>query len=263
MGKKVGRDPGKTVTQEARFDVSIRTRPTLSDPIPIEWDGQVIIQKSRGSSSLSVKLDPWPTEDVVNLVLARLKLIEELLNLTPHVIKDTKCITTILRFTTNFRTFVDACYRTFCEKILQTDEWPYHWLDWKPRNLSIEQLLRNGITPAQDIEERYREVAYVLCLKSYRQDNAAPNRTISRRWSLDSLDVRDIRVLFNNLGNAFGVRIRSSCSSSGISYHEVEILSGDPKSIIPEFSDWTSIKGWDWDKFLKDRELILWRVDQE
>jgi len=260
MRKKVGRDPGRTVTQEARIYVSISTRPTLSDPNPIEWYGQVIIKKSRGSSSLSIKLDPWPTEEVVNLVLARLNLIEELLNLKPHVIKDTKCITTILRFTTNFRTFVDACYRTFCEEIPQTDEWPHHWLDWRPRYLSIEELLRNGETLARDIEERYRDVTYALCLKSHRQDSTAPNRTISRRWSLDTQNDQE---LHDNLGNAFGVKIKSSFSSSKISYHEVEILPGDPMGIIPEFSGWALKTGWDWDKFLKDRELILWRINQE
>jgi hypothetical protein len=258
MGKKVGRDPGRTVTQEAKFYISIHTRPTQSDPIPIKWDGQVIIQKSRGSSSLSIKLDPWSTEEVVNLVLARLNLIEELLNLKPYVIKDTKCITTILRFTTNFRTFVDACYRTFCEEVHQTDEWPHHWLDWSPRNLSVEELLRNGNTLAQDIEERCRKMAYVLCLKSHRQNGAAPNRTISRRWSLDAQNDQE---LHDNLGNAFGVRIRSYSRSDGIVYHEVEILLGDPMSIIPEFSGWALRMDKVWDKLLKDRELILWRVD--
>jgi len=258
MAKKVGRDPGRTVIQEARFRVSISTRPTPSDKVPIEWDGQVIIKKSRGSSSLSIKLDPWPTEEVVNLVLARLNLIEELLNLKPYVIKDTKCITTILRFTTNFRTFVDACYRTFCEEIHQTDKWPYYWLDWRPRNLSVEELLRNGNTLAQDIEERYRKVVYVLCLKSHRQNGTAPNRTISGRWSIDTQNDQELQ---DDLGNAFGVRIRSYCKSDGITYHEVEILPGDPMSIILEFSGWALKTGWSWDKLLEDRELILWRVD--
>ncbi|MFA6437344.1 MAG: hypothetical protein WC242_04215 [Candidatus Paceibacterota bacterium] len=263
MAKKVGRDPGRTVTQKVRFRVSILTRPTQSDPIPIEWDGQVIIKKSCGTHCISITLEPNPSEIVMKLVAARLNLLGHLLTSNFEVKKheqESYYITGTFYLSTSFRFFIDACYRTFCEEIPQTNKWPHHWLDWNPRNLSVEELLRNGLPLAKDIEETYRKVTYVLCLKSYIQDSAAPHRTISRRWNLNAQNDQELQ---DDLGNAFGVRIKSYCKSDGIAYCGVEILPGDPMRIIPEFSGWALSAGWDWDKLLKDKELILWRVDQE